>query len=458
MSLFAILDLGRSGTQVSRSGVQTAGNNIANTTTEGFSRRDAAIVSREAYTQGGLVVGNGARVDAIVRTANEVLSHRVRNASSQSSAAEARHDVLTRADALLGELGEATLATSLDGFLNSFDALSAMPHDDVTRAEVIEAASLFVADINAYGSEVARMRAEIDDAVRHRVDEVNGILADLEQLTKTLVLGSADDLDRRDLLLGKLGEIVDVHVLIDEQNVPQVYLRHEGSSLFNGVARPLSTSTAAGGEVRIEVSTAAGKRDVTDLLAGGRLAGLVEARDRDLVPLANRLDQLAFDIAGTVNAIHAAGYGLDGVTGRNLFSIPGTAAGAAMTIAVDPSVAGNPAAVAAALNPALLPGDNTNALALAQVRNTVLSSGEVASDALAIALHDFGSRVHNAGRAVTATTQTHERLALLEEELRGVSIDEEMTKLMEYQRSYAAAAKVIQTADELFDVLLSLKR
>ena len=119
---------------------------------------------------------------------------------------------------------------------------------------------------------------------------------------------------------------------------------------------------------------------------------------------------------------------------------------------------GNPSALAAAQDPTLLPGDNSNALALAQVRNTALSGGAPASAQLAISLHGFGSRVDAAQRAVGITAQTHERLSLLEEQVTGVSIDEEMTKLMEYQRSYAAAARIIQTVDEMFDVLLSLKR
>lgn len=458
MSLFAIFDIGRSGVNVSRAGVQTAGNNVTNAATPGFTRRDMSVNTRPPYLQGGITVGAGANVEGIKRTADEVLSQRVRLALSQSFGASARSEVLTRADALVGELGEATLSSSLDTFLNSFDALTAAPQDSAVRSEILEAAGRLANDLNVYAADIQNVRTGIDESITAEVERLNNILGELERLNEALPLGGADDLDRRDMLLAEIGEIADVHVIIDERNVPQVYLRHEGSALFNGSARPLSLGTDANGDLRVRVSTSAGPRDVTSLLSGGRIAGLVAARDQDLAPLANDLDQLAFDLANTVNTIHAAGYGTDGVTGRNMFNVTATAPGAALTISVDAAVAGNPAAIAAAQDPTLLPGDNSNALALAQVRNTSLSSGVPASQSLTRALHGFGTRVAAAKRSVTATAQTHERLSLMEKELTGVSIDEEMTRLMEYQRTYAAAAKIIQTVDELFDTLLSLKR
>src|SRR4029077_10647583 len=96
--------------------------------------------------------------------------------------------------------------------------------------------------------------------------------------------------------------------------------------------------------------------DVTQGVTDGTLGGLREARDVDVAKTAGQLDQLAYSVANAVNSVHSKGYGLDGSTGRPLFAPPASGAGAAATMGVDPSVAGQPDRVAAAATAADIPG------------------------------------------------------------------------------------------------------
>lgn len=458
MSLMSILHIGQSGAAASQAAVRVTGDNVANASTPGYRRREVALGSQLGSRHGGIAYGGGVKIEGQLRLANDLLTSRVRIAGSDASQANVRSEILARANTVMGELGEGAISGSLDALLVSFDALAASPQSITSRNQVLDAASKFASDMNRAATELGRLGADIDQQMGNDVHRLNGILDELGAISNRLPQQDPIDLDRRDQLLAEIGEIVDVNVVLDGHGRPQVFLGGAGVALISdGHVTPLGTMTAPNGDTRLTVQTSSGALDVTNNI-GGRLGGLVQARDVDLASLETGLDNFAFDVATAINTLHSGGYGTDGVTNRALFTLPNTAANASQRIAVDPTVAGNPAAIAAATDPLLVPGDNTNALALSQLRETPLNGGLRAQDTLADVMTTFGSRVYDAGRATASATETHERLAAMEDQLTGVSIDEEMTRLMQFQHSYTAAARVIQTADQLLGELINLKR
>jgi flagellar hook-associated protein 1 FlgK len=196
---------------------------------------------------------------------------------------------------------------------------------------------------------------------------------------------------------------------------------------------------------------------VTRVLTGGELAGIRDARDVDAVAVLDRLDQLAFDVASAVNAQHSAGFGLDGVAGRNLFSVSATVSGAARSLALDPTMVDNPNAVAAAAAAADLPGGSDNALALSGLSTQKLATGgtRTASEGYSDLVGDLGMRKQNAAMDAQTKTAIQSQVLAMREETSGVSLDEEMVQLTKFQRAYEAAARVLTTADELMAELIA---
>ncbi len=458
MSLLSILRIGQSGTTVSQAAVRVAGDNVANASTPGFRRRELAIQSTPGYRSHGLMVGAGARVDDQIRLANDVMSARLRLAGSDSAAADVRSEILQRANNVLGEVGQEGLTSALDKLLTSFDSLAATPHDLTVRNDVLAAAEDFVYQVNTTATEVGRIAADVNSEIAVEIQRLGAMLSELEQLDDRLPLRDASDLDRRDVLLQEISEIADTNVVFDATGRPTIYLSGVGTAIFSdGVASNVGTTIAAGGTRRVTVQTSAGTVDVTSNM-GGRIGGLVQARDVDVAGFGSDLDSAVFEIANAINAIHSAGFGLDAVGGRNLFTVGATAPGTAQLITVDPAITGQPDRLAAATDPLLVPGDNRNALQLAQLRETPLASGYRAQDSLNNVISTFGLTVYRADRATESLRDTKDRLAIMHDQLVGVSIDEEMTKLMQYQQTYAAAASVVRTADELLSELISMKR
>jgi flagellar hook-associated protein 1 FlgK len=189
-------------------------------------------------------------------------------------------------------------------------------------------------------------------------------------------------------------------------------------------------------------------------ILGGRMGGLLEARDRAIPGYQAQLDELAFTVASEVNALHAAGYGLDGVTGRNMFAPMATAAGAAAAIAVDAGIAADPSTIAAAATAS--PGDNQTARSLAALREARVMSGGTAtlSDGWGQIVYRVGADSRAASDEQKSRAEIVRQVELLREQVSGVSLDEEAMMMMKFQRAYEANARYFQAVDGALSTLM----
>ena len=129
--------------------------------------------------------------------------------------------------------------------------------------------------------------------------------------------------------------------------------------------------------------------------------------------------------------------------------------GAASDMAVSVS---NTDKVAASSTSAGVPGNNVNAIALIAIQSTSQSTlGSVnLDDYHAVTVGDVGSDTFLAGRQRDAKQIEMDQVTSLRESVSGVNLDEELTRLLEFQRAFEASARLIATADELFQTVLNL--
>jgi flagellar hook-associated protein 1 FlgK len=110
------------------------------------------------------------------------------------------------------------------------------------------------------------------------------------------------------------------------------------------------------------------------------------------------------------------------------------------------------------VDPTLHPASsNGNALALADLGDAKLVAGANITDAWSNALADFGVRVQSADGAAQQSTAVANDAQARNSGKSGVNLDEEAARLIQYQQSYQAAAKMLQVAQTVFDTLLQLK-
>jgi len=166
------------------------------------------------------------------------------------------------------------------------------------------------------------------------------------------------------------------------------------------------------------------------------------------------VDNLAFNMATTLNTLQQNGYDVNSNPGVALFILPATAPGAAAQIKVNPAL--NAVGLAAASTIPAATGDNTNVLAMISTQSAPLLSGANPAATMQTIVTTFGTSASQAEALAAHDGAMATNLQNLRDATSGVSIDEEMVNLTKAQRAYEAVAKVISTANQMLDTLMSI--
>ena len=418
------LNTGYSALTAARVGIETASNNIANANTEGYTRQRLhlrpALPTSLTFGQ----IGNGVEFAEITRTRDAFLDDRVRGATASLQALQARTDLLNRAEATLGE-PDFGISASLDSLWDSFEELRIDPTSRGSQVEVLHQLESLAARIRQIATEVNAVADSTRTALSARIDDVNAITGRIAHLNQAITRAGGIDgnpnnlLDRRDLAVDQLVELTGAKARLDDDGNYHISL--SGLSLVLGAEAKTLTFDAA-----------------TDVVTHD----------------ASGLGSLTVDLADTLNAQHALGFSAPGTPGGPLFSYnPLNPAESVAVVITDP---GDLASSDADTVP--YPAHNgENAMRLAELRTSLVVAGGTQSltDLARQLVAEVGSRVAASRDSAESQADLATAARLSREQITGVSLDEEMVELMRYQQAYAAAARVITTADAALDILVN---
>jgi flagellar hook-associated protein 1 FlgK len=200
------------------------------------------------------------------------------------------------------------------------------------------------------------------------------------------------------------------------------------------------------------------KEYITHQFQNGKLGALIEVRDRTISSALDRLDQLAHSVSNAVNEVHSKAFTQDGRTNVNFFKPLTGVTGAAQVLSLSDDISKSPGNIAVGLTP-YSPGDNRGALAIANLQNAKFLNGgnTTVDDFYNGIVADVGVSSSRNTEALGQQRGIVTQLAKMRDQVAGVSIDEEITNLMQYQHAFDASARVIKTADEMLNTILNLK-
>lgn len=473
MALPNVMNTGRSGMMASKAGIATTGHNIANSTTEGYSRQrvqQTTDVPRHGVGSKGLV-GQGTLVDRVERVNDRYLEKHLRNAGREVAYGEEKDTMLRQVESIFNEMGGDGLNRVMTKFFNEFRKLSNDPDNEAVRQSVREGAQAMVNDFKRLRSAVDEVRRHIDSRIENGVKEVNAMADEIRSLNtqiKEYEIGGAspnDLLDKRDLILKKLGSYMSVNMHTDSEGAYSVEIPNVGPLVVGGRSETFSVERSpADGRGKPEAafdikSSSSANNVITHSLKGGKLGALLDVRDRSIGTILDRLDDLAYNVATAVNQVHRQGYTRNNMTGVDFFAQPMQRERAAEYLSLSNAVQSNVDFIAAAAMPDS-PADNRIAGALA-----ALQGERLMGDGTSTVDDFYNSIVADVGVATNRNTtdlnQKRDQLSQLNkfrEQISGVSIDEETTNLLQYQHTFDASAKVIQVADEMLKTVLDLRR
>ena len=444
---FAGLRIGSSGLAFAQRSLETAAHNVANANTIGYSRQrvessPAVRLTANRDVVGPGAVGQGVDITAVTRATDTLLQANHRLTLSQQANWGTRANFFERAEQVLGPL-EAGVSQDLVGFWNAWEDLSQSPESTTSRDQVLAVGTQLASQINLAASRVEDLRGDVALDMSATVERVNDLTAEVarlnEQILRVRVHGVTPNelLDQRNVVMAELTELTGATMTLEN----------------DGDVRVMVGNMPVVQGVKAETFEVTGTPPVVTWSATGQTAGLtgelgalVELGGTVVDDMTARLDEIATELRDLVNTTHTAGFGLDGVSGRDFFT--GTDAS---DLAVDPALTGSMIAASASGAPA----DGNHALEIGGLRSVAGPGGATIAELFE------GMQGYLGLEAQQATTQRDLTELVVDDieralaEVTGVSTDEELTDMLQYQRAYEAAARVITVIDEMLDRLIN---
>jgi flagellar hook-associated protein 1 FlgK len=483
--IHGMMDVGKRSMMNSQTALQTTGHNIANKGTEGFSRQRVELQTAEPVGSGKVRIGQGSKTAAITRVNNPYLEKQIGNEQAGLGYFNSKHESLTRVEAIYNEQLNKGLNNYVSEFFNTFRELSNNPESLATRTQVKESADLLTKDFKRINNQLTEVQRDIDQQVKVHVFDINEMTTEIAKLNEKIQLvenggtPANDERDRRDLLIKNLGEKVNIRwaegqdgmVTITAGNSALLVAGNDAKTLIAQPTSETDTKNEGSFDIFYQNSDHATPIKVTQQLTGGSLGGLIEVRDKNIGELLNDVDQMAYSVATTVNAVHARGFDGYNKPGAKFFEVPDVVRHAAASVRLSKEIAEDPIRIAAAAAPSGA-GDNRIATALSRLQfenimgNKDRAPAEMAAPGSASTIDEFynsmvgkvGIQTRRAENSAASQKDIVGQLKNIRESVSGVSLDEETTKLIEYQKAFDASARLIKTADEMFDTVLNLKR
>lgn len=322
-----ILNTSLTGLIAYQSALATTSHNIANVGTEGYSRQDVELATRDPSRVGDEFIGNGVYTEDVRRIVNEYVTQNIRELTSTSSRMAVFEEFASRVESLLAS-EQGGLMPAMDGFFNALNDVANDPAAYAPRVALMGAAEILENQFNKLGTEMQQLEQEADERISFTLNEVNALTADIARLNDAIIRVSAvnqqpnDLLDQRDLVLKQLSEKMTISVLEQSDGTLNV-LMGSGQLLVTG-----STALTLGAQadpvqpdrLSIRLQSNAGSIDLTNTAIGGEIGGYLDFRNNLLDVAQNRLGRTAIALSETFNAQHVQGLDLEGNLGTNFFS------------------------------------------------------------------------------------------------------------------------------------------
>lgn len=422
-------------------GLDVTGQNISNATTPGYVRQRAELaetgsVPGVAQLYATRTPNSTVTVSGTTRLNDPVIDMRARGEHSRNGYLQTTAGTMSSVENLFDEPSDNGLSEQLNDFWNSWSSVANNPGDTAARNVVLQKAGGVAGTLNTTAAALSNLTNSLTQQANSTATQINTAVGELAQLNGAIAVNNATGhvdnqlLDQRDSLMMSLSDLAGAQSTINTDGTATVTIG--GQNVVSGVTA--TTVSLAGNQLQVG-GTPAGT-------AGGQLQGYLDGLNTTIPNYQAQLDQVAAALASTVNSAQAGGYDLNGNSGAALFS-----GSTAATIAVSIT---DPKQLAASGTP----GGNLDASVAQQMAHMGTVSGG-ADDAYRSMIGNLATESQKASQQASVQQSVTTSVDNLADSSSGVSIDEETTNLLTYQRSYQASSRVLTTVDETLDTLIN---
>jgi len=325
-----LLGIGASGVNVYQRALSTVSNNIANLSTEGYSRQTTEINQNKPKDVGNGFIGTGAYFDRVSRQYDSFLEQSLQQATSDL---EAQSSALRFTDKILDLVGDDDIGmtSAFDQYFASAKNLSTDPASTTLRGIYLRDAEAVTTRFQGLATQINNVGTEALEAIEADARAVNSITAQLAQVNRQLLKKNSADLqppelmDRRDQLLRELSEYVEINTAFDVKGRVQISLTESisrGVLLKGNDASELKITQKPNNAAALNYTLSGPEK--TETIGGigsGSLSGYTQFYERTLNAVNTELDRLVYIFSDAVNEIQETGLNAFGELGDALFRI-----------------------------------------------------------------------------------------------------------------------------------------
>lgn len=328
-STFSGIELGKRSIMANTDAITTAGHNISNASTEGYSRQRIQIKEFDPLYKPDLTrperagqIGQGVDTQSIERVRDELLDKRIVAQANQESYWQTRSDYYTMLEQIYNEPYDVSIRSNMDKYWESWQELSINPESKAARQAVVTRAETLTDSIQQRWESLDGIAKIVEGDIAATVKQVNDYTSQIAAINSEIVRSRAmgdnpnDLLDRRDLLVDKLSQLININT---DTRDPDEFLIHVGGKVIvqGSISRDIDLVPRFDdtGYQKLVWS------DTGDdaFFDGGKLGALVELRDVDILSEFQNLNEMTLNFADLVNDVHRNSVGANKVTGVDFF-------------------------------------------------------------------------------------------------------------------------------------------
>ncbi len=458
VSLNAMLTASANALDVFQQALSVVQSNVNNSSTPGYATQSLNLDAQPMDLADGLT--GGVTSGGLDNSRDPYAEQEVQQQTQALGKYTAQANATSSLQSFFDATGTSGVSADLSSFFQSVSAWSVTPSDATLGQAVLDSASTLASSIQGLANSLSQNAQQLNTSIASTADQINSIAAQIQAYNAQRVTETTPDPGQDAQLysaLDNLSQLTNFSTVTQSDGTVTVLLAG-GSPLVIGQQQyQISTASSATGA---QVLGANGN-DITSQITGGQLGGLLDVRNRVLGSMlgdgqqTGSLNQFASTLADTVNQILESG---------KVSSDPGAAAGTAL-FTYDTS---SDAASTIELNPSITPSQlapvdssgnaNGNANQIAALANQTLSQlgGESLTQFFGEITSDIGTENQNATTNEQSQQQVVAQATTIVNQVSGVSLDDQATNVLQFQRAYQAAAQVLTTIDNLANCILDL--
>jgi flagellar hook-associated protein 1 FlgK len=468
----SVMDIGKRSLMNSQNALQTVSHNIASKDLAGFSRQRAEFETAPAIGEGNLRFGTGARTKNITRTNDEFLEKQIQNESSKLGTSKGEADTLVRVENVFNEQQRKGLNQFVTEFFNAVREMANSPDSQATRDLVRQTALSAIEDFKRVNDQLKGIQHDVDRQILAETEMINSMAKEIAVLNDSVQhieftgASANDERDRRDQVLKELGQKINIKYSEGKSGAVNVTA---GNNIM------LVSGTSAGSIEAVAAEERGNKRDgnfeivfkygntggvvVTDQITGGEMGGALRVRDKVINGILEKIDSLSHNMATNINKAHRRGFDKYGQSGRDFFDLEGPVKDTAQRLRLSEDVDNDVWKIGVAAAPDA-PGDNRVANLISSLQHEKWMGDGTATynDYYNGIVSELAVGIRHSNSTLEHQTNIVDQLKNIRENISGVNLDEEAIKMVEYQKAFDASAKMIRTADEMFQTVLDIKR